>query len=93
MTLHAGVVRNALRPATLMDGAPLPQQLRLVFISQIPRSWTWVLSLLFLIVIFLSSQKTKLHFSRTLRRGIWVRIAKRSCASLLRTLQCFTRST
>ena len=35
-----------------------------------------MLSLIFLIVIFLSSQKTKLHFSRTLRRGIWASNSK-----------------
>lgn len=44
------------------------------FDSQTTRSWTWVISLWFLLIIFLSGQKTKLHFSRTLRRGIWVSI-------------------
>mmetsp|Transcript_1706 Transcript_1706/g.4949 ORF Transcript_1706/g.4949 Transcript_1706/m.4949 type:complete len:1096 (+) Transcript_1706:257-3544(+) len=53
--------------------------------KQIPRSWTWVLSLFFLIVVFLSSQKTKLHFSRTLRRGIWATI---STGFLFWTISC-----
>lgn len=73
----AGIAAAASNAAFFTADAPSlePEVVEPFLDKQITRSWTWVFSLWFLIIIFLSSQKTKLHFSRTLRRGIWATIS------------------